>query len=106
MSPIDPSPGQDHTSQTAQLPDPQREPEPWSTPRAHRNRLPPLPGALQSPRLIAFDPAVQFNRSYPPCCRTADKILFVMPQAKHYISPNFTYEKLQTPTYEDIVDVF
>ena len=45
--------------------------------RAYRNRLAPPPGALPSPRLIAFDPAVQFNRSYPPCCRTADKILFV-----------------------------
>ena len=77
MSPIDPSPLQDHTSGTAQLPDLQRDSEPWSTPRAHRNRLAPPPGALQSPRLIAFDPAVQFNRSYPPCCRTADKILFV-----------------------------
>ena len=29
------------------------------------------PGALQSPGLITFDPAVQFNRSYPPCYRTA-----------------------------------
>ena len=28
MPPIDPSPGQDHTSRTAQLPDPQREPAP------------------------------------------------------------------------------
>jgi len=48
-----------------------------STRRAYRNRLATLPGALQSPRLIALHPAVQFNRSYPPCCRTADKILFV-----------------------------
>ena len=75
--PIDPSPLQDHTSGTAQLPDLQRDSEPWPTPRAHRNRLAPPPGALQSPRRIAFDPAVQFNRFYPPCCRTADKILFV-----------------------------
>ena len=41
--------------------------------RAHRNRLATPTGGIQSPRLIAFDPAVQFNRSYPPCCRTADK---------------------------------
>ncbi|MCI0557472.1 MAG: hypothetical protein MN733_03175, partial [Nitrososphaera sp.] len=38
--------------------------------------------ALQSPRFVAFDPAVQFNRSYPPCCRTADKILFVGPHKR------------------------
>jgi len=36
--------------------------------RVHRNRL---------ATLIAIDPAVPFYRSYPPCCRTANKILFV-----------------------------
>jgi hypothetical protein len=40
-------------------------------------RLATPTGGIQSPRLIAFDPAVQFNRSYPPCCHTADKILSV-----------------------------
>ena len=27
-------------------------------------------------------------------------------EAKHYISPNFTFEKLEAPSYHDIVDVF
>lgn len=29
-----------------------------------------------------------------------------MTTIKHFISPNFTYEKLEAPTFEDIVDVF
>jgi hypothetical protein len=37
-------------------------------------------GRIQIPNAIALNPAVQSNKFYPPCCRTADKTLFVMPQ--------------------------
>ena len=37
----------------------------------------PTLSAFQSPYSCALSTAVQFNRSYPPCCRTTDKILFV-----------------------------
>ena len=35
---------------------------------------------FQIPNTAALNPAVQFSLSYPPCCRTADKTLFVRPR--------------------------
>jgi len=48
---------------------------------AFRASQPPraAPGTLQIPNRLALNPAVQSNRFYPPCSRTADKILFVGP---------------------------
>ena len=34
-------------------------------------------GLIQIPNTVDLNPAVQSNGSYPPCCRTADKSLFV-----------------------------
>jgi hypothetical protein len=42
---------------------------------------------LLFPNRRALNPAVQFNRFYPPCCRMTDKILFVKQQ---YHRPSLT----------------
>ena len=39
---------------------------------------------IQIPKIVAQNPAVQSNKFYPPCCRTADKTLFVM---RHRATP-------------------
>src|SRR5438128_10688595 len=48
---------------------------------AQRTSLAAIP-ALQSPNHCALNPAVQSSPFYPPCVRTADKILFVRPLAR------------------------
>src|SRR5262245_11673012 len=51
----------------------------FSSANATRGYTPNLATSFQIPSQLTTAPAVQFNRSYPPCCRTADKILFVRP---------------------------
>ena len=55
----------------------------------HRQPPATAPPPYPCPRLIAFDPAVEFNGSYPARCRTADKIWFVvwhMPEECEYFA--------------------
>ena len=52
-----------------------------------RNRLAPPPGALQSPRLIAFDSAVQFTRSCLHAAARRIRYLFVRRRHRNSSSP-------------------
>jgi len=58
-------------------------PAPAPRPAATRRAL----GLIQIPNAVALNPAVQSNRLYPPCCRTADKTLFVRHHGASFVDP-------------------
>ena len=69
------------------------------------------PGRIQIPNTVALNPAVQSNRFYPPCCRTADKTLFVRARIRGvddsgYNMARMAYEIILAPeAIEDLDDL-